>query len=130
MDNGRTVPTSLGNFVDAGGGNVDRVQGVSADNVGQSGGGESNTLLKSNLPQHEHNMQGSTGTQYYATRLDTAVPLDTGSFSNRGPTQAGQMQYLPDSGGIARAPLLAQPFSVMNPFLTVNYIIRSGPPNF
>jgi microcystin-dependent protein len=130
MDNGRTVPTTLGNFVDAGGGNVDRVQGVSADNVGQAGGFESNTLLKSNLPQHEHNMQGSTGTQYYATRLDTAVPLDQGSFSNRGPTLAGQMQYLPDSGGIARSPQLGQPFSVMNPFLTINYIIRSGPPNF
>jgi microcystin-dependent protein len=130
MDNGRTVPTSLGNFVDAGGGNVDRVQGVSADNVGQSGGSESNILLRSNLPQHEHNMQGSTGTQYYATRLDTAVPLDQGSFSNRGPTLAGQTQYLPSSGGIANTPSLGQAFSVMNPFLTINYIIRSGPPNF
>jgi microcystin-dependent protein len=130
MDNGRTVPTSLGNFVDAGGGNIDRVQGVEADNMGQSSGSESNTLLRSNLPQHEHNMQGSTGTQYYATRLDTAVPLDTGSFSNRGPTLAGQTQYLPSSGGIANTPQLGQPFSVMNPFLTINYIIRSGPPNF
>jgi microcystin-dependent protein len=130
MDNGRTVPTSLGNFVDAGGGNVDRVQGVEADNIGQASGSESNTLLRSNLPQHEHNMQGSTGTQYYATRLDTAVPLDTGSFSNRGPTLAGQTQYLPSSGGIANTPQLGQPFSVMNPFLTINYIIRSGPPNF
>jgi microcystin-dependent protein len=130
MDNGRTVPTSLGNFVDAGGGNIDRVQGVEADNVGQAAGSESNTLLRSNLPQHEHNMQGSTGTQYYATRLDTAVPLDTGSFSNRGPTLAGQTQYLPSSGGIANTPQLGQPFSVMNPFLTINYIIRSGPPNF
>jgi microcystin-dependent protein len=130
MDNGRTVPTSLGNFVDAGGGNIDRVQGVEADNIGQTSGAESNTLLRSNLPQHEHNMQGSTGTQYYATRLDTAVPLDTGSFSNRGPTLAGQTQYLPSSGGIANTPQLGQPFSVMNPFLTINYIIRSGPPNF
>jgi microcystin-dependent protein len=130
MDNGRTVPTSLGNFVDAGGGNIDRVQGVEADNIGQTAGSESNTLLKSNLPQHEHTMQGSTGTQYYATRLDTAVPLDTGSFSNRGPTLAGQTQYLPSSGGIKDSPQLGQPFSVMNPFLTINYIIRSGPPNF
>jgi microcystin-dependent protein len=130
MDNGRTVPTSLGNFVDAGGGNVDRVQGIEADNVGQASGSESNSLLRSNLPQHEHNMQGSTGTQYYATRLDTAVPLDTGSFSNRGATLAGQAQYLPSSGTIANTPQTGQPFSVMNPFLTINYIIRSSPPNF
>jgi len=40
------------------------------------------------------------------------------------------MQYLPSSGGIANTPQLGQPFSVMNPFLTINYIIRSGPPNF
>lgn len=130
MDNGRTVPTTLGNFVDAGGGNIDRVQGQAADNIGQSGGAESNVLLRSNLPQHEHNMQGSTGTQYYATRLDTAVPLDTGSFSNRGPTLAGQTQYLPSSGGMKDTPALSQPFAVMNPFLTINYIIRSGPANF
>ena len=65
MDNGRTVPTTLGNFVDAGGGNIDRVSGVAADNIGQSGGQESNSLVLSNLPEHEHDMQGSTGTQYY-----------------------------------------------------------------
>ena len=130
MDNGRTVPTTLGNFVDAGGGNIDRVSGVAADNIGQSGGQESNSLVLSNLPEHEHNMKGSTGTQYYATRIDTAVPLDTGSFSNRGPTQAGNMQYLPSSGGVKTSGTLGTPFSVLNPFLTVNYIIRSGPPNF
>ena len=130
MDNGRTVPTTLGNFVDAGGGNIDRVQGVAADNIGQSGGSETNSLIMSNLPEHEHDMQGSTGTQYYATRLDTAVPLDTGSFSNKGPTLAGQSQYLPTSGGIKTSGSLGEPFSVLNPFLTINYIIRSGPPNF
>ena len=130
MDNGRTVPTTLGNFVDAGGGNIDRVPGGAADNLGQSGGGDSNSLQLSNLPQHEHNMKGSTGTQYYATRLDTAVPLDTGSFSNKGPTLAGQSQYLPSSGGVSTSGTLGERFSVMNPFLTINYIIRSGPPNF
>jgi microcystin-dependent protein len=130
MDNNRLVPTSLGNFVDAGGGDVDRVPGSAADNIGQNSGANANTLLLSNLPQHSHNMRGSTGTQYYATRLDTAVPLDTGSFSNRGGTTAGQVQYLPDSGGISTTNPIGQPFSVMNPFLTINYIIRSGPSNF
>ena len=130
MDNGRTVPTSLGNFVDSGGGNVDRVEGTAADNLGGSGGSDANSLLISNLPQHEHDMQGSTDTQYYATRLDTAVPLDTGSFSNKGPSLAGQMQYLPSSGGVKTNGQLGQEFSIMNPFLTINYIIRSGPPNF
>lgn len=130
MDNGRTVPTSLGNFVDAGGGNIDRVQGTSADNIGGSGGGSTNTLLVDNLPQHEHNMQGSTGTQYYAVRIDSAAPLDVGSFSNRGPTLAGSMQYVATSGGVRSTNPIGQPFAVMNPYLTINYIIRSGPAAF
>ncbi len=130
MDNAFTVPNSTGGFVDAGGGNADRVPGTGADNVGGSGGQSSNTLIVSNLPEHEHNMKGSTGQQYYATRIDTAAPLDTGSFSDRGPTTVGQSQYVPTSGGVKTAGALGQPFSVMNPFLTLNYIIRSGPPLF
>lgn len=130
MDNAFTVPNATGGFVDAGGGNADRVSGTAPDNIGQGGGQSTNTLIVSNLPEHEHNMKGSTGQQYYATRIDTAAPLDTGSFSDRGPTTVGQSQYVPSSGGIKTAGTLGQPFSVMNPFLTINYIIRSGPPLF
>lgn len=130
MDNAITVPNSTGGYVDGGGGNIDRVSGTAPDNIGQSGGQSTNTLTVSNLPDHEHNMKGSTGQQYYATRVDTAVPLDTGSFSDRGPTTSNQMQFIPSSGGIKTAGALGQEFSVMNPFLTLNYIIRSGPPNF
>lgn len=130
MDNGGTVPNSLGGYVDAGGGNVDRVAGTEPDNLGGSGGQSSNTLTVSNLPDHEHNMKGSTGQQYFATRIDTAIPVDTGSFSDKGPTTVGQSQYLPGSGGIKTSGSLGQPFTLMNPYLTLNYIIRSGPPAF
>lgn len=130
MDNGGTVPNTTGGFVDAGGGNVDRVSGTAPDNIGQGGGQSTNTLIVSNLPDHEHNMKGSTGQQYFAVRLDTAIPLDTGAFSEKGPTTTAQSQYVPTSGGIKTAGQLGQPFSVMNPFLTLNYIIRSGPPAF
>jgi microcystin-dependent protein len=130
MDNGQTVPNSTGGYVDAGGGNADRVPGTDPDNVGGSGGQSSNNLIVSNLPDHEHSMRGSTGQQYYATRIDTGAPLDTGSFSDKGPTTVGQSQYVPSSGGIKTAGSLGQPFSVMNPFLTLNYIIRSGPAAF
>ena len=130
MDNAFTVPNSTGGYVDAGGGNVDRVSGTAPDNVGQSGGQSSNTLTISNLPEHEHSMKGSTGQQYYATRVDTAIPTDTGAFSGKGPTSLGQGQFVPTSGGIKTSGSLGQEFSVMNPFLTLNYIIRSGPPAF
>ncbi len=130
MDNGGTVPNSTGGYVDAGGGNVDRVSGTAPDNLGDSGGQSANTLTVSNLPDHEHSMKGSTGQQYYATRVDSAIPTDTGSLSDKGPTTVGQSQYIPSSGGIKTAGSLGQPFSVINPFLTLNYIIRSGPPAF
>jgi microcystin-dependent protein len=130
MDNSFTVPNSLGGYVDAGGGNVDRVSGTAPDNLGEGGGQSANNLTVSNLPDHEHNMKGSTGQQYFATRVDSAIPSDTGSFSEKGPTTVGQSQYIPSSGGIKTAGSLGQEFSVMNPFLTLNYIIRSGPPAF
>jgi len=130
MDNAFTVPNTTGGYIDAGGGNIDRVSGTAPDNLGDGGGQSSNNLTVSNLPDHEHNMKGSTGQQYFATRVDTAIPSDVGSFSEKGPTTVGQSQYIPSSGGISTAGTLGQEFSVMNPFLTLNYIIHSGPPAF
>jgi microcystin-dependent protein len=130
MDNAFTVPNNTGGFIDAGGGNVDRVSGTAPDNLGDSGGQSSNTLTVLNLPDHEHNMKGSTGQQYFATRIDSAIPSDVGSFSEKGPTTVGQSQYIPSSGGIKTSGALGQEFSVINPFLTLNYIIHSGPPAF
>jgi microcystin-dependent protein len=130
MDNNLVVPNATGGFIDGGGGNSDRVPGTAPDNLGGSGGQSSTSLIVGNLPQHEHTMQGSTGQQYYATRIDTAVSLDVGAFSDKGPTVAGQSQYLPSSGGIRTGVTLGQPFAVMNPYLTLNYIIRSGPPRY
>lgn len=130
MDNGMQVPNSTGGFVDAGGGNADRVPGTEADILGSGSGSSQTTLSTSNLPNHEHNMQGSTGQQYYAFRRDTAVPTDSGAFLGFGPTALNEGQYLPSSGGIKTAGSLGTPITVMNPFLTLNYIIRSGPPAF
>jgi microcystin-dependent protein len=130
MDNAFTVPNNTGGYIDAGGGNVDRVSGTAPDNLGDGGGQSSNNLTIANLPDHEHDMKGSTGQQYFATRVDTAIPSDVGSFSEKGPTTVGQSQYIPTSGGIKTVGTLGQEFSVMNPFLTLNYIIHSGPPAF
>jgi len=130
MDNAFTVPNNTGGYIDAGGGNVDRVSGTAPDNLGDGGGQSANSLTTANLPDHEHDMKGSTGQQYFATRVDTAIPSDVGSFSEKGPTTVGQSQYIPSSGGVKTIGTLGQEFSVMNPFLTLNYIIHSGPPAF
>lgn len=132
MDNGGTVPNSLGTYVDAGGGVAGRVPGTEPQNIGQSSGQSTAILTVNNLPQHTHNMVGSAGEQYHAVKLDTAIPSDFGAFLDAGPTATGRFNYLPNSGNI-NVPIgtsLNQAFSVMNPYLTLNYIIRSGPAAF
>jgi microcystin-dependent protein len=132
MDNGGQVATPGGAIVDAGGGNVDRISGIEPDTLGGSGGAGQYALSISNLPEHEHDMQGSTNQRYYATRLDTTVPLDTGAFLGAGGTTPNRVQYLPSSGGIklSAGEVIGQPYPVVNPFLTINYIIRTGAPAF
>jgi microcystin-dependent protein len=130
MDNGITVPNSTGGYVEGGGGAIGRVSGTEPQNVGQSSGASTQTLAVRNLPDHEHDMVGSNGSQYAAVKLDTALPTDFGAFLDAGPTAAGRFNYLPNSGGIKTTSPLNEAFSLMNPFLTINYIIRSGPPAF
>jgi hypothetical protein len=64
-------------------------------------------------------------------RIDTAInpPATTGS----GPTAVGQAQYLNTSGPVKTPDptfVLGSAVGIMNPYLTLNYIIRSGPPTF
>lgn len=128
MDNGEQILNTLGAPVDGGGGNADRVNGVDADTLGGSGGSNQYILSTSNLPNHQHNLQGSAGTQYFAIRTATGVPPDSGAFLGAGGTSSNQAQYLPNTGGITG--LTNEPYSVMNPYLSINYIIRSGRPLF
>ena len=121
---------------------VPRVDDIQARTLGGASGDYRNTLTVTNIPQHEHDFKaindaGVKGSnQYHATRLDTASPPGIepgeGAFLGRGPTTPGQMQYLPSSGGVLgyTSTQLGQSFSIMNPYLTLNYIIRSGPPVF
>jgi microcystin-dependent protein len=130
MDNGGTVPNALGGYIDAGGGNIDRVPDTKADILGEGAGSSSVALTLGNLPDHEHSLQNS-GVQYAVVRNDTAInpPATTGL----GPTASGQTQYLNTTGFIKKPDptfALGTAIGIMNPYLTINYIIRSGPPAF
>jgi microcystin-dependent protein len=130
MDNGGTVPNALGGYIDGGGGNIDRVPDTKADILGEGAGSSAVALTLSNLPDHEHSLQNS-GVQYSVVRVDTAInpPATTGL----GPTASGQTQYLNTSGPIKKPDpsfALGTAIGIMNPYLTINYIIRSGPPTF
>jgi microcystin-dependent protein len=130
MDNGGTVPNTLGGYIDAGGGNIDRVPDTKADILGEGAGSSAVALTLGNLPDHEHSLQNS-GVQYSVVRNDSAInpPATTGL----GPTASGQTQYLNTSGPIKKPDptfALGTAIGIMNPYLTINYIIRSGPPVF
>jgi microcystin-dependent protein len=129
MDNAGSVPSSAGPYVDAGGGTAGRVPDVQATILGGAAGQSAIALTLPNLPEHSHTL--STSTQDYAAIAVTTTP-DPSATSGLGPTAPGQAQYLKDSGGVKKAVgvTLATPVGLMNPFLSMNYIIRSGPPAF
>jgi len=129
MDNAGTVPSSTGPYVDAGGGFAGRVPDVQATILGGSAGLSSVPLTLANLPEHSHTL--STGTQDYAAVAVTTT-LDPLATSGLGPTAPGQAQYLKDSGNVKKpvGVTLGTAVGLMNPFLAMNYIIRSGPPAF
>jgi microcystin-dependent protein len=129
MDNAGTIPISVGGFVDAGGGTAGRVPDTKAQILGQSAGQSSTNLTLSNLPEHSHTLQ-SARQEYSAVAVTTTIDPD--ATTGLGPTAPGQAQYLKDSGGVKKpaGTTLGTAIGLMNPYLTINYIIRSGPPAF
>jgi microcystin-dependent protein len=129
MDNAGTVPTPAGPYVDAGGGTAGRVPDVQATILGGAAGQSSVALTLANLPEHSHTL--STATQDYAA-VAVSTTLDPLATSGLGPTAPGQAQYLKDSGNVKKpvGVTLGTAVGLMNPFLSMNFIIRSGPPAF
>lgn len=131
MDNQERIPAAEGGFTLGGGGNADRVGGIQADQLGGSGGQSNVNLGISNLPEHVHNLRPlGSSRQFNAVRVDTTVVPGVSPGPGLGPTAPNGAQYLNNTGGIDTEASLGTPLSVQNPFLTINYIIRSGPPTF
>lgn len=132
MFNGLTVPNLTGGTPSAGGGESSprRVEGNEAITVGSSAGQSQFSLDLQNIPEHTHTLNNG-GRQYSAIRVDTSVNLP--ASPGLGPTAPGTAQYYPEAGPVKKPNetfQLGQPIPLMNPYLTVNYIIRSGPPAF
>lgn len=129
MDNAGTVPIITGGQVDAGGGTAGRVLDTNATLLGGSSGQSSISLILANLPEHSHTL--STATQDYSAVAVTTT-IDPLAQTGLGPTAPGQAQYLKDSGNVKKPAgvTLGTAIGTMNPFLTLQYIIRSGPPAF
>lgn len=107
-------------------GSADRVTATVADVLGLGAGNEKKTIAKENLPQHEHSLRANNGDQFFVTRNIAGASTDSEVTTTSGPdlANANGAQQLPNSGGIDGT--IGQAFDVMNPYLTLNYIIYTG----
>jgi microcystin-dependent protein len=134
MNNGITVPSAADPTVQisTSGGAANRVTDAVADIVGQGGGVEKKLIDSAEIPDHVHDMTGDDGNKYYAFRNVPGDPTDTNALSGEGSTVTARGQYMTDSGRILDYPRtpggdsIQSQFNVMNPFLTLNYIINTG----
>jgi microcystin-dependent protein len=116
---------------------ADRVQNISADTVGSSGGNETKDIKLENLPDHEHDFQSPGGIGHYAMRDDTPAAADddsanvqtlnisTGNATTSGiSTSGGILNGGPTGNGSFRgAENLGAALDIMPPYTTINYII-------
>ena len=107
-------------------GSADRVTSPVADALGSGAGNEDKTITKENLPEHEHDLRANNGDQFFAGRNIAGASTDPAVTTTSGPDLANTngAQQLPNSGGIDGT--IGQAMDVMNPYLTLNYIIYTG----
>jgi microcystin-dependent protein len=124
------LPDMRGRFalgLDAmGGSSANRVTDVAADSIGGTGGTQNTSLQLENLPEHEHDMEGDSGTQYYATRVGTGTPTDTGAIQLSITSGTQGTHGLASSGGIKTTSTLGTPMNTIDPYLAINYIMYTG----
>ena len=112
-----------------GGISADSVTSSAADNIGTHSGQETQNVALTNLPEHEHDLRGDSGDQYYAVRNVAGTPNDQEAIPYQSSTGAiDQGQAYPTSGGVLteQSQSLGNPIDVMNPYMAVNYIIYAG----
>jgi GTP pyrophosphokinase len=101
---------------------------IAADEIGLSNGTEEKLIATNNIPQHQHDLTGAGGTQFYAVTDDitgSSGITDSDSVGRSVQMQSGLSKLLTTSGDVS-ATSTDVPLNVMNPFLTINYIIFTG----
>ena len=125
-----TLPDFRGRFAlgldNMGGPGANRVTDIATDAIGGNAGVESIVVATDNLPEHEHDLEGASGTQFYGVRVGAGVPVDDNAIELPIEPGLGGTQGIASSGGIKTDATLGTPLNVMNPFLAVNYIIYTG----
>lgn len=106
--------------------------GIGADKVGASLGNQAAEIGVKNLPDHDHKLTNSAN-QYYAISQRGEDPDNPGELTNNPntvelPIESGTsgFQGILNSGGVNTSAGLSVPLNVMNPYLSLNYIIYYG----
>ena len=125
-----TLPDFRGRFAlgldNMGGAGANRVTDIAADAIGGNAGTETKTIVTDNLPEHEHDLEGASGTQFYGIRVGAGEPVDENAITLPIEPGLGGTQGIASSGGVKSDTTLGTPIDVMNPYLAVNYIIYTG----
>ena len=118
-------PLGLDNM---GGTSANSVTSSAADNIGTHSGQQTQTIAVTNLPEHEHDLRGDSGDQFYTIRDVSATPNDPETIQYDAPTGTGAGQAMPTSGGVltGQSVPLGTPVDIMNPYMAVNFIIYCG----
>ena len=103
-------------------GGANRISNSAAGTMGGVSGSESVTLDVNNLPEHQHDLQSSTGEQFYAVTNATTTAPET---LVGGGIDAGTGSRLGLSGGIFDG-TTNTPVNITNPFAAINFIIYHG----
>lgn len=103
-------------------GGANRISNSAAGIMGGVAGNESVTLDVNNLPDHQHDLQSSTGEQFYAVTNATTTAPET---LPGGGIDGGLGSRLGLSGGIFDG-TANTPVDVTNPFAAINFIIYHG----
>ena len=113
-------------LVNAGGGPAGRVTETAASSLGSGSGTATKTLTANNLPEHKHTMKGSSNGQYGGIGDSTLTDPDSIPVDGLGGAANGA-RLLKNSGGVQiTSGSLGTAVNVMNPYLTINYIIYTG----
>ena len=128
MDNADSIETSIG-IIDS---NTLPINSASqetqptAENLGNTSGSPTKTLNVANLPDHKHNLVDTLGNEYYTIANRSGTPEDTSASSENGLTPDNQTQIYDKTGGMIGSTNPTTAFNVMNPYMTINYIIYTG----
>jgi microcystin-dependent protein len=109
-----------------GGSSADVVTAGSADIIGALDGAETKNIDVTNLPEHQHDLRDSDNNQFYAIQDRQDPTTDSNVSAIDAPTATGAGQKLSNSGDIVSSSSVGQPFNIMPPTVTMNYIIYAG----